>query len=1711
MENSKRETASVYHKIMEVFPKVQIPKPSQGPFNPSPISSVPSSISMTSIYDEIMNVLPKTEIPSSVLSRTPPSISMTYDQVMSALSATNVPPPRSSAVSSPIGSFLPAPASISYEDIMKKLSLVDMPLVGPLSSQSSQVTPEMDKHFKAITEQCFDLYHASNHDLEDGDVPDSSDSVHSEYVPDGVHGHSTPEGSDGIPDANAGIGSDATPSTEHIIMCAMARPTAWAEAYYNIPTLKHGAWVDGAVINFYLMSRWYAVQGRTHVRWVDLISAQLSFGEHNVYQPPSEEEISLFRMRHLVHASSFDPSVPVALVVMHGQHYFVAVFDYLAATAYVLGRRISGVGTLPEPYYDPELDDWNLWRGPHYWARVATLHGHNAGDVTNVDVIVRNWAQNGFDCGPIACFVLESLMNNGMNQNNGPSVHIPTIPCGHQLRLNMFYHVKEACRRSWIDYRYLLMAELPPNDIWMQPEWNNIDAIDENALREMERDPSGEQHASIERDINICMANCTKCHRPLLTDIRESSESAPTSDARGQDRPDTLKSATQHTQEEHSRPYVQVQSSRLNDRSKRLKDLLSRYPYVNLARDREAALPHAVGGRKEICTSDEEDTSQLESGDENAREQQNNSRNTRKNAYKGQRWRDPNPSFDEYEGGPSLESLRMDWNFRDFEQSYYPSGVWTAFRDYGYRIRPSFNQMFYLCPPVRVVDHILCVGLVHKGPTPRGQVGSQVTGNYSLSRAPFLRYMDSERGQEVEVNDVAIMGAAEMLALGTAGSDTCFNAFVCGRHQGCHIFLDLERDGVHLGIQNVKISVDIDSFIWVTHQLRCHSSSMIAVHQAPLIINKEAPIRKNNHIYLDILIPQSEEDKEQPGGRTEWLSMPFPLSGTPHVRFGTLGYQSSVNVYICFPRMIHKDERTKQRASMVPKVIQDFFWDHVLLPAIEENSKCSLKPYLASSVKEANFKSRKGVKKADVGAAKSIPLSDDMLCKVQASMKEIIREDPQRFAHFGSFFFVVEGKGIKLWTTSESPKVSPFQMLQDRFPALDWTRMMDRDYGELYMDIGISFHPNIDQDLVGLWRLEAVEASFGAAGFNLGTIHHACTLGRYGGLQAQMSQKRTKQTHICFRSSYNLFYEIIRPNNNTPTFVPDKDAYQLSEFFMKECAAMVSMYRGKAKGRSFGVRDEYRLGGIAAVEVLSDLTRLAKRYLLSEPILWIPTNVWLDFLAMRIKGLQKAQITFKQLNPLNLGIFTGIICYLIRCVTGTPIQMEKHNRKSMSRLQFRDVCERFGMFFLVDLNLHRKPYLPNVQGRDDLEVLRVVGGIIKIGKKARSIRPTLALEEEEEGTFPIGRMPTWQELVKAIREKPWQVMKAWEWNPSFVYLEARVGSLFIKFTCQLWMHLQPSWFADSSADAIPQPDSLEQAILCWSIGSVYKTLVNCFFEACNAQLPGSASIPGRPQSSFEERVGIFFPDPHQSSPPSSKSSWMCFWKKPGYIAEYHEMVKNMPEKELEILKELKKIFVSLQCLPVAMRSTKKTSGQTWTVKLGKLRIATNPLFYRIEGLSGEPSQPRKRQRGARAIKSNKAFHMDLLQISGYDEVLARNALAQERRALNNIRQRRSARSKNVRKPPPPRKKSLVQAPQRDSVIPSPPPPSRAKADDAVASRNIQDKGDMDMDIEMDYNDSEDEDEEDEDGENEDEYGDGDMEDDDDDEGEEDEVVYMDDS
>ncbi|KAG1859400.1 hypothetical protein C8R48DRAFT_673944 [Suillus tomentosus] len=444
-----------------------------------------------------------------------------------------------------------------------------------------------------------------------------------------------------------------------------------------------------------------------------------------------------------------------------------------------------------------------------------------------------------------------------------------------------------------------------------------------------------------------------------------------------------------------------------------------------------------------------------------------------------------------------------------------------------------------------------------------------------------------------------------------------------------------------------------------------------------------------------------------------------------------------------------------------------------------------------------------------------IPLSNDDFGDVQDHMEAHIHNGEGELSMYESSFFILEGKRIKLLTKDgQRGRFSgPEEALLHNLPDLNWEYMMNRRHGELLVDIGISFTPHSPEvPVIGLWRLDALEASFGAGGYKWGEMHHHNMLSRYGTFLVEMQQERSQQTHIAFRSTYNLYYESIQTNNNQVNFASDSDTYRISPSYMAECFDVMKVVDGY-KEKIYGVRDEYRVSGHAARIMLDNIQS------------------------------KRTQIKIVKKNPPNLGILTGVLNHMLRSTTSTPIIYDFHIRESLALLEYRNVLETSGMFFVHDFDLNSDTCLEDVQQIDDVHVLALMGVNAK-AQRDRAVARMVAWQssESELEDYSISRTPTWARLKAAISSSPGLIMREWTFPSRLSNTQLSVEHLFIMFTRQMWLMLTTEVIKGFR----PYPNSLHEAMKCWTITSIDDTLAAVTFEACNAGLQNNTGVtPGR--------------------------------------------------------------------------------------------------------------------------------------------------------------------------------------------------------------------------------------------------------------------------
>lgn len=254
-------------------------------------------------------------------------------------------------------------------------------------------------------------------------------------------------------------------------------------------------WIDATVANFYLLHVWYDGLAECRMRYLDMYSAMAV--------DLSDAELDDIRKYHFIPPNDTCRMVPVGFVVHHWDHFFTIIFDYQRRTAHILGRNMSDGAMHVD---GTNHGHWTAWGGPRRWRHVAALHGWGAGDPTDVSIRVQDWKQNGVDCGPTACSVLEQVLTSGLDRfGNLPQIH---LRCGHQLRMKIFRSVSAQIPIRCRDYMMLLDGP--------EAQCTSYDMPDEDVISAIQRGQQPIECQGLLEQLIASSTTCEACRHPTL-------------------------------------------------------------------------------------------------------------------------------------------------------------------------------------------------------------------------------------------------------------------------------------------------------------------------------------------------------------------------------------------------------------------------------------------------------------------------------------------------------------------------------------------------------------------------------------------------------------------------------------------------------------------------------------------------------------------------------------------------------------------------------------------------------------------------------------------------------------------------------------------------------------------------------------------------------------------------------------------------------------------------------------------------------------------------------------------------------------------------------------------------------------------------------------------------------------------------------------------
>ena len=209
----------------------------------------------------------------------------------------------------------------------------------------------------------------------------------------------------------------------------------------------------------------------------------------------------------------------------------------------------------------------------------------------------------------------------------------------------------------------------------------------------------------------------------------------------------------------------------------------------------------------------------------------------------------------------------------------------------------------------------------------------------------------------------------------------------------------------------------------------------------------------------------------------------------------------------------------------------------------------------------------------------------------------------------------------------------------------------------------------------------------------------------------------------------------------------------------------------------------------------------------------------------RIEELQCLQVHFFKEPRSNYGTMTSIIVHLLRNVSFVVPAKYAHLIEALRDLSYEGVIQRFGMFFLQDLNPVTGE-LPVIAQMDNAEVaLKLTTRVRKVGQ-SRNPTGARSAQKNTEPTveYPLGERPTWNELVHCLDKHPARIMHSWRWI-SLRTWDDYASDLFVAFTKDMWLALDPSRLRNH----LGTTNTLQEAVESWSVSHVVENLLSVRF------------------------------------------------------------------------------------------------------------------------------------------------------------------------------------------------------------------------------------------------------------------------------------------
>jgi hypothetical protein len=354
-------------------------------------------------------------------------------------------------------------------------------------------------------------------------------------------------------------------------------------------------------------------------------------------------------------------------------------------------------------------------------------------------------------------------------------------------------------------------------------------------------------------------------------------------------------------------------------------------------------------------------------------------------------------------------------------------------------------------------------------------------------------------------------------------------------------------------------------------------------------------------------------------------------------------------------------------------------------------------------------------------------------------------------------------------------------------------------------------------------------------------------------------------------------------------------------------------------------------------------------FLASEPIVWIPAKTFFRFSSRRFIELHDLQCKLALQRPDNYGTLSAFVLHLMRAVMVTPSKIPSYVRSMLQILHEKRVMERFGMFFVDDLDLEDMERINvnlGVQDGDEIKRDQRAALATRLLPKKGQQRGIQLTESHRTEDYPWGETISWKTLQGLLKDDTMNFLQPF----NFHQLEMDFGnlhwhlveSLFNDFTRDTWLGLHESFVP---AGVRPCSTSLKDSMEVWTCQNITARLGGkCIFYPSTYGIGGSSKSKDS-DLSFKSLRPLFFPDPGQSI--KEKTFWDGCSEKNGYIRRYWEILEDLKDESINALHDgIDQVFEQLQCLPQS-----KANSNLWHATGGSVCFLANPHYYRIKAVS----------------------------------------------------------------------------------------------------------------------------------------------------------------